>query len=930
MSIQPPVLDPAQLKRIEAVHRGFVYQHLYAVGCLLLAARAGASAVVVEADEDIEIAFPDRHLYAQVKTRSQPLTEGDIEGAIERFAKLRQEHADGRRPGTAAFAVVANVPTGPKLTERLKSADWPVDTTLHWPGSETADEALPAARRDVPDVFAACAALASTLPFGSLVPETLVWKLAGVVMAAASGTPPRTDHAFESKDLPALFEQLAIQLQDFPAPPPRYRSQAAEPELASDARIRAITGFSGAGKTMWVAQAAQHSSAALAYFDVGDTPGPAIAIPLARELAGRFFGRSGGALGQILLPGATGAEMLRAIGLRLRAEKVDATIVIDNAHRIPAENLRAVVQQIPQAHFILLAQPGATVQELEATLTLTSESLHGWATDTIAAEVADHGCRADYAACERLRNLTAGLPLYVQNAMQLTAAQYGGDVARFCDELEARTHDAATAQETILARVFDGLASPSRDAVAILGLADIPLERAEAETLLEHAIGLDARAFARVVRELRPVGVIELFGGDRLKIHDAMRVLGRAHLDGLCLAVQRAAQSALKKVLLASILRQKDLAKLSLYLRILADLGDLKMLVEFATDELFHEMGLIEQISGMLEAAASDATSPEQRFAALDGLAFGDFKRGDIPKVTERLAAMERLIADHDLDDEHRLTLAMKSMNIAARLGDVERVFAELEKVSVLVPNKPGHLRIFRYNTAHALYDLGRYDACSEITESLIAEYYEVLGIESDDVMMKNPDKIWPLLKKGVDHRDDLKHLADCLDLHAHAVNRMERAAPLARIHAMKFYSMANALDSYVRVGQDLVDELVGRHDYIGARDVFERNLLPTVIERKMVSRIVPARSQYAVVLAYCGDHDAAAAEIAKLEPYEAGLDPEARIELGRQRRLIERLRRVAPPPQWEFPAPSRKIGRNERCYCGSGKKFKHCHGNRS
>jgi hypothetical protein len=49
------VLDPTQLRRIEAVHRGFLYQHLYAVGCLMLAAGAAASAVIVEADEDIEI-----------------------------------------------------------------------------------------------------------------------------------------------------------------------------------------------------------------------------------------------------------------------------------------------------------------------------------------------------------------------------------------------------------------------------------------------------------------------------------------------------------------------------------------------------------------------------------------------------------------------------------------------------------------------------------------------------------------------------------------------------------------------------------------------------------------------------------------------------------------------------------------------------------
>ena len=677
---------------------------------------------------------------------------------------------------------------------------------------------------------------------------------------------------------------------------------------------------------MWIAQAAQHSTAAFAYFDVGDTPGPAIAIPLARELAGRFFG-SGGGLGKLLLPGATGTEMLRAIGLRLQADKIDATIVIDNAHRVPAENLRTLVQQTPHAHFIFLAQPGAAVEELQATFALRPELLGGWTTDTIAAEAADSGCIADYAACERLRNLTAGLPLYVQNTVQITVAQYAGALARFCDELAARTHDVATVQEMILARVFESLAPQSRDAVAILCLADIPLKRAEAERLLERAIGLDARAVARAFRELRPAGVIELFGGDRLKIHDAMRVLGRTHLDSLGPDLQRAAQSALKDVLLASILRQQDLAKFSLYLRVLADLGDIKMLVEFATDEIYHEMGLIEQISGMLETAgASDATDPEQRFSALDGLAFGDLKRNDIPKAEARLEAMGRLIAEHNLGDQDRLTLANKSMILAARLGDVKWVFAALEEVSALVPKRPALLRIFGYNVAGALCDLGRYEACASITGELIPEYYGVLGLKPDDVMMKNPDKIWPLLKKGVDHGDDLKHLADCLDLQAYALNKMEWHSHLARIHAMKFYSMANALDSYVRVGQVLVDEFVARHDYIGARDVLERNVLPTVVEQKMVSRIVPVRGQYAVILAYCGDHEAATAEMAKLAPYEAGLGPEGQRELRGQQRLIARLRREAPPPQWQFPALPRKMGRNERCYCGSGKKFKHCH----
>jgi len=33
------------------------------------------------------------------------------------------------------------------------------------------------------------------------------------------------------------------------------------------------------------------------------------------------------------------------------------------------------------------------------------------------------------------------------------------------------------------------------------------------------------------------------------------------------------------------------------------------------------------------------------------------------------------------------------------------------------------------------------------------------------------------------------------------------------------------------------------------------------------------------------------------------------------------------PPPKQPFVRKGRKIGRNEPCPCGSGKKYKHCHG---
>src|SRR3546814_15323109 len=64
---QPPVdellvLDERQLIRIEAVHRGFLYQHLYAAACLLLAGKAGAEHITVEQAEDIEVQLPDARI----------------------------------------------------------------------------------------------------------------------------------------------------------------------------------------------------------------------------------------------------------------------------------------------------------------------------------------------------------------------------------------------------------------------------------------------------------------------------------------------------------------------------------------------------------------------------------------------------------------------------------------------------------------------------------------------------------------------------------------------------------------------------------------------------------------------------------------------------------------------------------------------------
>jgi len=191
-----------------------------------------------------------------------------------------------------------------------------------------------------------------------------------------------------------------------------------------------------------------------------------------------------------------------------------------------------------------------------------------------------------------------------------------------------------------------------------------------------------------------------------------------------------------------------------------------------------------------------------------------------------------------------------------------------------------------------------------------------------------------------------LKHLADTLDLFAQATGRMSPHSALARIHAMKFYELAHAFDSLLRVGLDLVDEFVWMNDFIGARQVLERSVFPIMQSVGLASRVLETRALYSVVLAYCGDHQAAADEVARLRPFEEAMAPGHREAFQNQKRLIEDVRRFGGPRQREvnIPAPlqtlfdqrrgvprvvepRRTVGRNERCPCGSGKKYKHCHG---
>jgi hypothetical protein len=94
-----PVLNSAQLRQIEATHRGFGYQHLYAVACLLAMDMTGTETVIIERDEDIELVPAASRVYVQVKTRDRRLRFSDLTGVLPRFALLRREHVGGAAAG---------------------------------------------------------------------------------------------------------------------------------------------------------------------------------------------------------------------------------------------------------------------------------------------------------------------------------------------------------------------------------------------------------------------------------------------------------------------------------------------------------------------------------------------------------------------------------------------------------------------------------------------------------------------------------------------------------------------------------------------------------------------------------------------------------------------------------------------------------------
>ena len=140
-------------------------------------------------------------------------------------------------------------------------------------------------------------------------------------------------------------------------------------------------------------------------------------------------------------------------------------------------------------------------------------------------------------------------------------------------------------------------------------------------------------------------------------------------------------------------------SKLSLFLRLTGEIGRLDVLVEMATDELFHELGVWSEVEAYIVDGVQDrSVPPEQRLKALDALAFADIRAGS-DRAVSWLDQMDTLIKAHKLGSEEQLRVGMKQMVLLAQKGDERSAMRLVSDLTPIVADlSPSHQRVFQYN----------------------------------------------------------------------------------------------------------------------------------------------------------------------------------------------------------------------------------------
>lgn len=893
MSVDYPTLDEAQEKRIAAVHGGFLYQHLFAVACLLKAKASNVLSVVIERDEDVEVVLADTRIYVQVKTRSDPLIPSDLGTALDRFQLLREQHEQGLRHGTPLFVVASNQPPGPKLGTQIKQGELGDDVQFIYPGQARPAElaCLPDCWADLSSAVADCVKLAETIPHGALVPESLVWKLAGKVQAAATGHQNLGGYTFHSESLPALFEQLLTQLQRLPALQSHYLPQIDEPALINGEPIRIICGFSGAGKTSWCAQAAMHTPEPCIYFDARETAGPAFARSLVREIAGGLVDKPH-EIGELLAPGASGIDSMTALGRHLEIQGIEPLVIIDNAHEIPAADLQAVFGCTTHMRFILLCQPVGSIREVEQLSGVSREVLQGWSLDSVAAEASRLGAKGNVETMERVRVLTAGMPLYLQSAARLAAKDYAGDLSALCTALEQQATLETTAQELILAKVYQGLPETSQHIVTLLSMVDVAITQNELQSLMAAYATTPPAGVNKAIRALRALGVLEVQGSLEIKLHDAMRLVGASELHAVAGPRLLATKAVLKDLLLTSLKQTRSHHRLRLLIKTLIDLEESEFLIELAGEELFQETGLAPLLIDYLEkASTSSDLDAETRFWAFDSLLFITNRTENTEQKSIYLSSMAQLVANHQLSDRALLSYHQKEMEWQGLQQNAKGVHDAIELIKKLPALSPDRRLTLDYNTAVALWRVHQYWAAEEMIDKVINEHLKLLHMDEQWIHGRPTNSVIEHLREVSADTTLVTHLANAYEVKALLLKKRGVNPQIYRLYAWNFFVCTQSFSSVVRTGLDAAQDMMDMRDFQAARTMVGSNIIPLIKQAHLLSELSSARSFYAVILAYCRDFEAADREMTLIAPFRAGFTDAQRDEFDSQLSLIEDIR---------------------------------------
>jgi len=931
------VLDERQLKRIESLHRGFFYQHLYAVGCVLLGIKNNMRYIVVERDEDIEVVTSCGHIYIQVKTRSNELIKSDVSGALGLFEDIKIEHSKGKRPLKPSLFIVSNVKPGVNLLGEIQSDEWPDDVKVVWPNITCEADYLPPAWENIKSGLRWCTEKANEIPYTTLTPINLVLKLTAWVQYLCSGENGK-EHVIYAESIPFLLEQIVTQLQDMPEAPVKYYYVDWKLEFESTEHVRIISGLPGSGKTAWVAHEVVRVGSPVVYYNVIGNADDTFLSSFVREAAAALAGKNTKGLGEILLPGSSSLDSLRAIGNWIKEQDIQPYIVIDNSHNISSETIKALVSSCTGVRWVFLSHPGEDLKRHEAVLGVSAYPIKEWSVLTIGAVLSANNVEFRLQDCERFKIATGGLPLYVLNAISHIQEFYRARLSEFLDEFEQSENWQQTSQERILSVSFDRLGDIEKLISAIfVSCKGVSLSKNELATIIERFEGLRRRDIVSSLRIMIDRNIVQRLEGDRYKLHDAFGVFSQRHLQLLETDLVHKIKTYIADVLFSSYKEDINIERIVLQLNLLIDLGNITEFIEMCTStpELFQELGISSRIRSLVESllATDRNLLDEDIFWLLDTLAFWEIQEGQFSSVKNRLNEMKVYLAKYSVGSCEYINYYMKEMLLASKENGIH-VAKEIYKDKLETIGDTFSSRFAQYNYAVILHENQQHDEAEDILSSLILRYLSNLGLSFEDIVGTNPPEIFDKVKPGYDPAD-FKRLADCYDLYSRSVMAQGRHYGLARIHAFKFYNMGYALNSAMRVGQDIVDDFISpMGDVEGARQFLEQSLIPSVESLKLIDWIIPIRSQYAVVLAYCGDFAGANAQLKIVEPFRNALGSKAREELIGQAMLVQAIKAGSAPIPRRVPVVSQgiyhiraKVGRNSPCPCGSGMKYKKCCG---